>query len=33
MPSAGNSARKLRREGEPGRRGIAGADDRDFRAP
>jgi hypothetical protein len=33
MPGAGNSARKLRCEGEPGRRGVAGADDRDFRAP
>jgi hypothetical protein len=33
MPGAGNSARELRSEGEPGRRGVAGADDRDFRAP
>ena len=31
MPGAGNAARELRCEGEPDRRGVAGADDRDFR--
>src|SRR6202030_4823425 len=29
MPGAGNSARKLRGECQPGRRCVAGADDRD----
>src|ERR1700730_12489203 len=33
MPGAGKAAREPRCEGEPGRRGVAGADDRDFRAP
>ncbi|TPV98998.1 MAG: hypothetical protein USCAAHI_01549 [Beijerinckiaceae bacterium] len=33
MPGSRNSAGKLRREGKPGRRCIAGADNRDFRAP
>jgi hypothetical protein len=33
MAGAGNSARKLRGKGEPGCRRVAGADDRNFRAP
>jgi hypothetical protein len=32
MPGSRNSAGKLRRDGKPGRRCIAGADHRDFRA-